>query len=411
MYELSAQAAFKGETTSPRDFRLTGVLVSLLGIGMIMMASASVTVAENRFGDPLYYLKQQMIALMLGLALGFACLRVPMYWWQRLSAFLLILSYILLCLVLVPGIGTEINGSTRWIRFAGLSFQISEPVKFFVLAYLAAYLVRQNRAVRQHFHGLFRPVLILTSITALLLLQPDFGAGVVLFTTALGMVFLAGAPALRYFVWATVPLAALTTLAICSPYRMQRLTSFIDPWQDPYGNGFQLTQALIAFGRGEFFGLGIGNGVQKLFYLPEAHTDFMFAVLAEELGLLGSVTVIILYLMLVWRAFAIGKAAEQDDRPFSAFFAYGIGLLTGIQAFINIGVNMGVLPTKGLTLPLMSYGGNSLIVFCMLSGVLLRVEYENRHVEEALTGKRKECPDRAVPEKTPSTLTKSGWHR
>lgn len=358
---------------------LAVAVVLLLGLGLIMVASSSVSMASSRFDQPLYYFQRQLLALLLGLGLGFMVTRMPMRLWQILSIPLLAIGYLLLVLVLIPGIGTEINGSTRWIRFFGVSFQVSELVKLCVLVYLADYLVRHDQAVRQRFHGLLVPIGVLTSLSALLLLEPDFGAGVVLFAAVLGMLFLAGVPLLRYFSWGLVALSALGTLVVCSSYRMQRMISFLDPWQDPYGDGFQLTQALIAFGRGEMFGVGVGDGVQKLFYLPEAHTDFMFAVLAEELGLLGSLVIILAYLLLVWRAFSIASVAEYAGRPFSALLAYGIGLLIGVQAFINVGVNMGVLPTKGLTLPLMSYGGSSLVVFCLLVAILFRVSHENRH--------------------------------
>lgn len=377
------QAVLSPRPPAPGRFEydpwLAGAVLVLLGLGMIMVASSSVSVASSRFDQPLYYFQRQLLALLFGLGLGFLVTRMPMRLWQTLSMPLLAVGYLLLVLVLIPGIGAEINGSTRWIRFSGLSFQVSELVKLCVLVYLADYLVRRDQAVRQRFHGLLVPILVLTSLSALLLLEPDFGAGAVLFAAALGMLFLAGAPMLRCFSWGMVALSALGTLVVCSHYRMQRMISFLDPWQDPYGDGFQLTQALIAFGRGELFGAGVGDGVQKLFYLPEAHTDFLFAVLAEELGLLGSLVIILAYLLLVWRAFSIASVAEYAGRPFSALFAYGIGLLIGVQAFINIGVNMGVLPTKGLTLPLMSYGGSSLVIFCLLVAVLFRADCENRH--------------------------------
>ena len=234
-----------------------------------------------------------------------------------------------------------------------------------------------------------RPIVVLTFISSLLLLEPDYGACVVLFATALGMLFMGGVPLSRFFAWVLTAIVVLLSLAVLSPYRLQRLMSFSDPWQDPFDSGFQLTQALIAFGRGDWFGVGLGGGVQKLFYLPEAHTDFVFAVLAEELGLLGSVLIILLFCFLVWRAFVIGNVAEHAGKSFSAYFAYGSGLIIGIQAFINIGVNMGVLPTKGLTLPLMSYGGNSIVITCILLGILLRIDFENSQVERSIINKAK----------------------
>ena len=284
---------------------------------------------------------------------------------------------VLLILVLIPGIGRQINGSYRWIQLGPVTLQASEPVKLFVIAFMAAYLVRQNESVRINFFGFFKPVILLTMIAGLLLIEPDYGACVVLFGAALGMLFLAGVPAMRFFSWGMVAVSSLISLAILSPYRLQRLMSFTDPWQDPYDSGFQLTQALIAFGRGDWFGLGLGSSVQKLFYLPEAHTDFLFAVLGEELGIAGTITVILVFSFIVWRSFIIASEAESAGKFYSAYFAYGVGLIIGIQAFINIGVNLGVLPTKGLTLPLMSYGGNSLVITCLMLGILLRIDFEN----------------------------------
>jgi cell division protein FtsW len=311
-------------------------------------------------------------------------MKLPMMFWEYISVPCLIIGIFLLVLVLIPSVGREVNGSFRWIGIGPIALQASEPIKLFIVAYLAGYLVRHNESVKISFAGFIRPIGILTLIVGLLLLEPDFGAGVVLFATALGMLFMGGVPISRFIAWVSVAIVSLFSLAILSPYRLQRLMSFADPWQDPFNSGFQLTQALIAFGRGEWFGVGLGSSVQKLFYLPEAHTDFIFAVLAEELGLIGSVIVILLYSFIIWRAFVIGQLAEYAGKLFSAYFAYGIGLIIGIQAYINLGVNMGVLPTKGLTLPLMSYGGNSIIVSCMLIGILLRIAFENRQPEQVV---------------------------
>jgi cell division protein FtsW len=345
---------------------LMGIALLILSIGLIMVASASISISAREFGEPLHYFWRQSFAAVIGLSLAFVILRIPMSFWEFISVPLLIGSIFLLVLILIPGIGKEVNGSMRWLQLGPFALQVSEPVKLCVIGYLARYMVRHRQTVQTNFVGFIRPIGVLTLISGLLLLEPDFGASVVLFVTALGMLFMGGVPLIRFFAWFSVAVSALITLAIFSQYRMQRLMSFIDPWKDPYDSGFQLTQALIAFGRGDWFGVGLGSSVQKLFYLPEAHTDFVFSVLAEELGLVGTITMILLYSFIVWRAFVIGHIAERVEKHFSAYFAYGIGLILGIQAYINIGVNMGVLPTKGLTLPLMSYGGNSLIVFCML---------------------------------------------
>ncbi|MCG8324403.1 MAG: putative lipid II flippase FtsW [Thiotrichales bacterium] len=369
------------------DGWLLGVIVFLLLLGLTMVTSSSVSIADRIYQDPLYYFWRQLIAVVSGVAFALLVMRMPLQFWQTISVPLLALGVLLLILVLMPGIGKEVNGSMRWISLGPIAFQASEPVKLCIIAYMAGYLVRQNDQVKTSFAGFIRPIAVVTAISGLLLLEPDYGACIVLFATTLGMLFLAGVPLSRFFTWVLAASMALATLAVLSPYRMQRLMSFIDPWQDPFNTGFQLTQALIAFGRGDWFGVGLGSSVQKLFYLPEAHTDFVFAVLAEELGLLGVVVVILLFGFLVIRSLIIGQMAESSGQLFAGYFAYGIGLLLGVQSFINIGVNMGLLPTKGLTLPLMSYGGNSVFVTCVLLGILLRIEYENRAAFEAESAK------------------------
>lgn len=359
------------------DFVLIGVCLFLIMTGLLMVASSSITIADRLHGDPLYYFWRQSVSVILGLGLGYLCIRTPLAVWQHLGVYLLAAGIILLVLVLTPGIGREVNGSMRWIRLGPVNIQASEIMKLFILIYMAGYLVRHAEAVCTTFAGFIRPIVVVTLITGLLLLEPDYGASVVIFATVLGMLFVGGVPLTRYFAWMLAAGAVLISLAVFSPYRLQRLTTFLDPWQDPFNSGFQLTQALIAFGRGDWFGVGLGGSVQKMFYLPEAHTDFIFAVLAEELGLLGVGLVILLFFFIVWRSFVIAQVARQSGKPFASYLAYGIGLFFGVQAFINIGVNMGVLPTKGLTLPLLSYGNNSMIISCLLIALLIRVEYEN----------------------------------
>ena len=291
---------------------------------------------------------------------------------------LLVLGAALLVMVLIPGVGRQVNGSTRWLPFGIFNLQASELVKLFVIVYLAGYLVRRGDEVRNSIKGFLKPLAILALLSLLLLMEPDFGSTAVMFATALGMMFLGGVRLWEFFALLGVVVAAMAGLALSSPYRLERLTTFLNPWADPFDSGFQLTQALIAFGRGEWFGVGLGSGIQKLFYLPEAHTDFVFAVIAEELGMVGAMTVLLLFACVIWRAFLIARRAERLDKPFAAYIAYGIGLWIGIQSFINLGVNMGVLPTKGLTLPLMSYGGSSIIAMCMAIALLLRVDIELR---------------------------------
>jgi cell division protein FtsW len=360
--------------------RIDPVMLSLvLGIvllGLVMVTSASISIASQSSGEPFIYLERQLILTLIGAACAALvfCLRTEQL--ERASMPLLIFATALLVIVLVPGLGHSVNGSRRWLRIAGANFQVSELARVIVLIYIASYAVRREAELRSTFKGLARPLGLLTCIGALLLAEPDFGAATVLFASGFALLFLAGAR-LRYVLGMMLLAAAgFATLAMSSSYRVRRLTTFLDPWADPYNGGFQLTQSLIAIGRGEWFGVGLGASVQKLFYLPEAHTDFLFAVLAEELGLAGVALTLALFLGLIWRSFFIARLASEAGLKFAAYLAAGFGLWLGIQAFINIGVNMGVLPTKGLTLPLMSYGRSSLIVSMAWVGLVLRVYHE-----------------------------------
>ena len=360
------------------DFWLVCCLFLIITIGLIMVASASISAADKYFSEPLYYFWNQGQSVIIGLFLVLLFLKMPILYLRTLSRVLLLVAITLLVLTVLPGVGKEVNGSMRWIQLGPKSFQAAELVKFFIITYLAGYLVDHRESVQTDLLGFLKRVFILALISILLLKQPDYGSCVVLCATGIGMLFLAGAPLGRFILWLPLFIGTLVSLIILSPYRMQRLMSFRDPWQDPYDTGYQLMQALIAFGRGDWIGVGLGGGVQKLFYLPERHTDFIFSVIAEELGLIGTISIILLYLFIVWRAFVIGRLSESLEKYFSAYLAYGVGFIIGLQAYINIGVNMGVLPTKGLTLPFISYGGNSMIVYCIIFGVLLRIEYENR---------------------------------
>ena len=360
----------------PFDLWLIGTAATLLCLGLIMVVSTSVSIAERRELDALYYFWRQLIGAGIGVGVGALVMRTPLVHFDRLSTTMLFLSVIALVAVLVPGLGREVNGSMRWIGLGPVSLQASEFAKVAVVVYLSAYLVRHNDHVRRNFLGFIKPIGVLTVIAGLFVIEPDFGAAVVLFATGLGMLFLAGVPLLRFTFWGLAALAALAALSMLAPYRLQRLMTFMDPWSDPFNTGFQLTQALIAFGRGEWTGVGLGNSVQKLFYLPEVHTDFVFAVIGEEVGLIGSVGVIALFVFLVWRIFYIGGIAERANHRFAAYLTYGIGYLIGIQAFVNIGVNMGLLPTKGLPLPFLSYASNNLIVVCAAIGLVLRAGFE-----------------------------------
>ncbi len=354
---------------------LTIVLALLLG-GFVILASASISISENAANNPFFYVQRQLVAAAIGAVAGAVCLFIPMQVWRNLGPLMLLLGIFLLAVVLVPGVGHEVNGSTRWVRVGFMNLQVSEPARLCFLMYLSGYLVRRNKALREEFVGFLRPMLVLTLACGLLLMEPDFGAAIVLMATAMTMLFVAGARIRDFVVFFCAAIFAVIALTVAAPYRMKRLTGFLDPWSDPYDSGFQLTQSLIAIGRGEWFGVGLGDSVQKLFYLPEAHTDFVFAVFAEEFGLFGSLVLVGLFLALLWRIYKLGMRAHDAERFFEAYFAIGLGTWLGLQAFINIGVNMGLLPTKGLTLPLISYGRSSLIITMICIGLLLRIHHE-----------------------------------
>lgn len=370
------------------DMPLLISAITLLGLGLVMVASSSISIAERQLSDPLYYFWRQLSYSIVGLVTAFVLFKVSLDFLQKTGPILIVISMFLLMMVLVPGLGKEVNGSMRWLNLGFISLQVSEFVKLATVVYLAGYLVRHTEDVRTKLGGFMRPLGLIFILSVLLIFEPDFGAVAIIVMTAMGMLWLGGASFFQFILLSLTTIAALTIAAISSPYRMERLTTFLNPWADPYNSGFQLTQALIAFGRGEWFGVGLGSSVQKLFYLPEAHTDFVFAVLAEELGLFSVILVIAIFCFIVIRALMIGRRAEKRERPFTAFLAYGLGIWLGLQAFINIGVNMGVLPTKGLTLPLMSYGGSSLIIMCAVIAILLRADYETRKYDRTSQNKR-----------------------
>ena len=360
------------------DQALIMVAGLILVIGLIMVASASISLADKTTGSPFYYLVRQLLFAAAGTGAGLALYCLPLSWWQRSGYLLLMLAFALLVMVLVPGIGHRVNGSIRWVALGSFHLQVSEVARLLIFVYLAGYIVRRNEELSSSLKGFIKPMLLVGCAGLLLLMEPDFGATLVLTTTAMAMLFLGGARLKDFALCAGLGGLAFVGLVLASPYRLARLTGFLNPWQDPFDSGFQLTQSLIAIGQGQIFGVGLGESVQKLFYLPEAHTDFVFAVTAEEFGLVGSVAVIGLYLALTWRALLLARRAAKRELLFGAYLAFGIGMWIGLQAFINMGVNMGVLPTKGLTLPLMSYGGSSLIVSCAAIGLLMRVDRETR---------------------------------
>lgn len=360
------------------DGLLLGAALVLFCFGLIMVSSASMTGGDRLVGNPFHYVVRHLFAMGLGVAGGLVAFMAPMTLWRKLGPVLIFCGLLILTVMLVPGVGKSVNGATRWIPLGLFNLQISEFIKLFMVLYIAGYLVRRQDEVARSFWGFAKPMLLLVITSSLILLQPDFGTTVVLFATALGLLFLGGVVLYQFVLLIGVAGVAAWALVYFSHYRWQRMTTFLNPWDDPYNTDFQLSQALIAFGRGEVTGVGLGNGIQKQFYLPEAHTDFIMAVVGEEFGLLGTLGVILLLSFITWRAFQIGARAEELGARFSAYTAYGLGIWIGIQSFINIGVNVGMLPTKGLTLPFMSYGGNSIIVVCLLLALLLRIDYENR---------------------------------
>ncbi|WP_148254674.1 putative lipid II flippase FtsW [Aidingimonas lacisalsi] len=362
----------------PFDGWLLVASLALMIIGWIMVSSASTEVASGLTGSPYYYSIRHGIFVLVSLCAAALMTRVPLAWWRVNGPFLMLLGLALLVLVLI--VGREVNGSRRWLSLPGVPFnlQASEVAKLFLVVYLADYLERFLPQVRRQWGAFLRPLIVAMLFSLLLVLEPDYGAVVVLMGAVLGMLLMAGAPWWRFLLLLVGVSVLGFYVAIAEPYRLARLTSFANPWADQFASGYQLTQALIAYGRGHWFGLGLGNSVQKLFYLPEAHTDFVFAVLAEELGLIGAMGVVLLFALLIYRALAVGRRAELAKLPFAAYLSYGIALLLGSQTFINIAVSTGMLPTKGLTLPLLSYGGSSLFVSSLMVALLIRADIETR---------------------------------
>ena len=354
------------------DTVLLTLSASLISIGVIAIASASIEYGDFHFGNPWHHTQRHAAYLMLAITLGALAYMAPAASVQRSSPWLLFLAIALLILVMIPGIGREVNGAQRWLPLGVITLQPSEFAKLAVLLYAAGYLVRQEEAVRHHWSGLAKLIAILSVVAALLLLEPDFGATVIIVGVVVGMTFLAGARLVYVLAMLVAAAMALAFLVLGAPYRMKRLTAYQDPWADPFGSGFQLVQSLIAFGQGEWSGVGLGNSVQKLFYLPEAHTDFVFSIWSEETGLIGATAMIALFVMLIARVLNIGWRVAGQHRLFEAYVCFGAALMFAGQAFVNMGASSGLLPTKGLTLPFVSYGGNSLIVNCMLLGMVLR---------------------------------------
>ncbi|MFT5755903.1 MAG: cell division protein FtsW [Alteromonadaceae bacterium] len=350
--------------------------ISMYMIGLVMVASSSMPVAERLFDNSFHFIIRHMIYIGISLMVAIFTMQIPMKRWQQHSTALLIFGIVLLVIVLL--VGRTVNGSTRWIVIGPITVQAAEPAKLFFFCYLAAYLVRRREEVMENVKGFIKPLVVFGLLASLLLFQPDLGTVIVMFVTTFGLLFLAGAKLWQFISVALVGLGSIGALAYFSPYRWARVTGFLDPWQDPFGTGYQLTQSLMAYGRGEVFGQGLGNSIQKLEYLPEAHTDFVMAVLAEEFGFVGVSVILLLSMTLVIKALLLGRKAVNKEKYFEGFFAYAIGIWFCFQAAVNVGASAGILPTKGLTMPLISYGGSSMIIMTVALVVLLRIDHELR---------------------------------
>ncbi len=362
--------------------------LSLLALGYVMVVSSSLHIGERMFDNIWHYPVRQLIHIVAGILMAVLMASIPLKVWEQSGPSLILLAVGLLVLVFIPGIGVKVNGSYRWINLGIARLQVSEIVKLICVLYMAGFLTRHVTVVHESIRGIFRPMLPLGLVFGLLLAEPDFGATFVITFSVVCMMFLGGARLVEFATLVVIAIILGVVAIGTSAYRMDRVTAFMDPWADHLGSGFQLVQSLIALGRGEWLGVGLGSSIQKLFYLPEAHTDFIFAVMAEELGFVGSVSVILLFGLLVWRAFQMGKAAERLNLRFYSLLAYGLGVWVGLQSFVNIAVNMGALPTKGLTLPLMSYGGSSMVIMCMVIGLLCRIHHETQlDLEDQLKGR------------------------
>ena len=372
MSQLSRMAVYRGDPV----LLISGV--ALISIGLIAIASASIEYSDFHFGNPWHHTERHVTYLIMGIIAGGLAFMLPTDLWQRLSPWCLFIAFALLILVLMPGIGREVNGAQRWLPLGPVTLQPSEFAKLALLLYAAGYLVRQEDAVRYHWSGLARLIAILAVVALLLLLEPDFGTTVIAIGMVVGMMFLAGAKLLYVAVMLLAVAVALAVMVVSAPYRLQRLTAYQDPWSDPFGSGFQLIQSLIAFGQGEWLGVGLGNSVQKLFYLPEAHTDFVFSIWAEETGLVGATALVALFALLITRILQTGWQTAVRGHHFEAYVCFGVALMFAGQVFVNMGASSGLLPTKGLTLPFVSYGGSSLIVSCVLLGIVLRIDQSLR---------------------------------
>ncbi|MCG6348775.1 cell division protein FtsW [Vibrio fluvialis] len=366
------------------DRQLVWIALGLMLIGLVMVTSASFPISSRLTDQPFHFMFRHAIFLMLALITSAVVLQVPLQRWMQYSSVLLAISFVLLIIVLLAG--KSVNGASRWIPLGLFNLQPAEVAKLSLFIFMSGYLVRKHDEVRQTFFGGFlKPIMVFGTLAVLLLGQPDLGTVIVMLVTLFGMLFIAGAKLSQFLALMVAGILAVVALIAAEPYRIRRVTSFLDPWEDPFGSGYQLTQSLMAFGRGEWFGQGLGNSIQKLEYLPEAHTDFVFAVMAEELGFVGVTLVLMLIFSLVFKAILIGKKAFEHDQQFGGYLAFGIGIWFAFQTLVNVGAAAGMVPTKGLTLPLISYGGSSLIIMSVAVSILLRIDHECRMADSRRT--------------------------
>ena len=364
---------------SKLDFVLVALFLVLGFFGLLILSSASAHFSDSIYGNPSAIFNRQFFYFILGIIGLFACFFVPLNFWSSYDRLFITFGILLLFLVFIPGIGIEVNGANRWIRIAGFGLQPSEIMKFLSILYISCYSVRRIKEIQTHWLGFFRPALIIVSIISIILIQPDLGSSAVIFISVLGVLFVAGVKIQQFLVVALLGVIAITMMIIFVPWRWERIISFIDPWSDPWGSGYQLTLSLMSIGRGDWFGVGLGQGLMKMGYLPDAHTDFIFSVIVEEMGILGGFAIISLLFGLSFRIFFIGRESLVRKNFFGFYFSFGVALLLGLHTFINVGVSSGLLPTKGLTLPLISGGGTNLIIVCLMIGLILRIDYENKN--------------------------------
>ncbi|MAD03264.1 cell division protein FtsW [Pseudoalteromonas shioyasakiensis] len=367
------------------DVPLLYCMLMLIGVGFVMVTSASMPTAERLFDNPYHIIIRHGMFLIMGFFLFWIATNVPMDWWKRSNAYLLLLGLGLLVLVLI--VGREVNGAKRWIPIGPVGFQVAEAAKLYFFSYIAGYLVRKREEVQENLKGFFKPLAVFGVYAFLILMQPDLGTVVVLFVTTVGLLFLAGAKLWQFFGLILTGIAAVVVLIIAEPYRMARVTGFLEPWEDPFGKGYQLVQSLMAYSQGGWFGQGLGNSVQKLQYLPEAHNDFIFAVIGEELGFFGVLSILIVLGVFVFRALLIGQKALKCGKEYEGYFAFAIGIWFAFQTMVNVGASAGILPTKGLTLPFISYGGSSLLIMTIATGVLLRIDFETKMATKQATSR------------------------